>query len=124
MNTVKELITYRIETERYRERKKFIPVLTDFGKLPVIYSMIKELVEEHNVNSYFYLLSVILYSPKVFQVETMNNGLRKELSDITGVTGSYISRELKKLYKWMELYYDFADEVDMIYQELLSKLNK
>lgn len=101
------------------------PTLSDFSLLP----RIKEIVEAHTTTKasrsiYYYVpVVVMLYSPRCFLGHSMQNGLRKAITETLNLsTPSSISHTWTSAQAWLCYNKEFRESVDTLFYAVINEL--
>lgn len=108
------------------------PIFTDKSLLPTIYKVYRDyFARRGNVHDAdlvrnrkkFLLIVLYLYSPRTLSGRKMQLGLRRQISNVIGLTSSTpISDNCVGLITLYNAYIDFKNDVDAIYSDVIKTL--
>ena len=99
------------------------PILSDKKLIPLIYKKSDEGISTVMQRKKFIFIILYLYSPSSLAGDKMASGLRNELSKVLGIQAkSTISNNCANLVFLYQNYIDFRNDVEFIYNKILSWL--
>lgn len=137
MYSVKSRISDIEEFQREREalKKKQESILSSRiskeEEIRKIYELIKSICKnDNNISSlytpkdYFILITLILYSPRVFAGNVLERGKRNAIARTLNLSPTRITHSLRTVRSWYKYYNDFQFSVDYIYGFVIGELNE
>jgi hypothetical protein len=134
LNNITELKKLRADISVLQSREKELkkPVLDDLGLLPVLYGWFREIqadapllpdLDSARQRKKFIFVVIALYSPATFCGYATKAGLCNGLAGFFKLTPVSISRDISDMQFYYEHYRDYADSMDDIYEQIISRLN-
>lgn len=130
---IAEIKSIREQKKRLSEREAELtePILTDLGMIGQLWEWFKEIVNNRDcpgrVDSVtqrkkFILIVLFLYSPSTLAGGKMKIGLRDEIAEVIGCSGSLISHNYEDVMLHYQLYKPFRADVDQVFSEMVRKV--
>lgn len=118
-----------VEERRLAEERASLtaPMSYSFDKLSVVHQVTEQLAWDNRwvlgrTREYFLFVALFMFAPSSI-IRKMRRGLRKDLSDIMGVSENNISHITRNILFKFRVYEDFQNNVEMIYERSVELLN-